>query len=58
MITPVRTNALLLGIMLTTVAVVDILDNGQAQIGLAAIGALGALAREIADGLAFPNPDN
>ena len=42
-----RPNILALAFLLAAVATVDILDNGTAQVGLAAIGGLIALGKDL-----------
>ena len=42
-----RPNLLALALLLATIAIVDILDNGTAQVGLAAIGGLIALGKDL-----------
>ena len=44
-----RPNVLLICLMLLAVCLVDILADGQAEIGLVAAGALAAVAKEIID---------
>lgn len=43
----IRPSVLLICLMLTAVCVVDILATGDPKIGLAAVGALAALGRDI-----------
>ena len=47
MIRRLRPNLLALAFLLTAVAVIDILDNGTAQVGLAAVGGLIAMAKDL-----------
>ena len=47
MLRRLRPNLLCLAVMLGAIAIVDILDNGQAQVGLAAVGGLIAISKDL-----------
>lgn len=45
----IRPTVLVICLMLTGICIADIFSNGQADIGLAAAGALAAIARDVID---------